>query len=58
MRFMAGERSTSPVLEAMTSVPIAIQSLSEFMLFFGGERRDRRGGQPARGLWQPVRHRR
>src|SRR4051812_4047998 len=35
MRFMAAERSTSPVLEASTSVTMAIQSLSEFTLFSG-----------------------
>src|SRR5215472_6666571 len=35
MRFMAADSSTSPVLEAMTSVAIAIQSLSELMLLLG-----------------------
>src|SRR5262249_39182813 len=35
MRFMAAESRTSPVLDAMTSVPIATHSLSEFMLLLG-----------------------
>ena len=32
MRFMAAESITSPALEASTSIPMAVQSLSEFML--------------------------
>src|SRR5579864_8057292 len=40
MRFMAAESNTSPLLEAMTSMPMAVQSLSEFMLLLdGGQRR-------------------
>ena len=35
MRFMAAESMTSPALEASTSIPIAVQSLSEFMLLLG-----------------------
>src|SRR5438270_4502759 len=42
MRFMAAESRTSPLLEASTSVAMAIQSLSEFMLLLG--RRER-------GIW-------
>src|SRR5215472_13301548 len=51
MRFMAADSSTSPVLEAMTSVAIAIQSLSELMLLLG-----RRRGESRRLL--PLRQRR
>src|SRR6476661_623515 len=32
MRFIAAESITSPALEARTSIPMAVQSLSEFML--------------------------
>src|SRR5579864_3240080 len=35
MRFMAAESITSPALEASTSIPMAVQSLSEFMLLLG-----------------------
>src|ERR1043165_3721880 len=36
MRFMAAESNTSPLLEAMTSIPMAVQSLSEFMVLLHG----------------------
>src|SRR5262249_26304845 len=36
MRFMAAESRTSPVLDASTSVAMAIQSLNELMLLLGG----------------------
>src|SRR6478752_346266 len=36
MRFMAAESNTSPLLEAITSIPMAIHSLSELMLLLHG----------------------